>query len=123
MNAALLMAATIASHAPAPVAHNEAIETVDVAYEALVRGKAEEAAARIEANTDLDQADPARLLNLATALASMGRTAEARELYSEAEASGDAVFLETADGRWVSARTLARAGKARIDDGSALALR
>jgi len=119
----LLLAAAATSHVPGPLARNEPIEQVDVAYEALAAGRAQDAIDQINANDALEQDDPARLINLGTALAALGRFEEARSMYEAAAAHGGEVYLETAEGRWIRARTLARQADERLDYSVQLARR
>ena len=75
-------------------------------------------AAAIRAIGDLDGADPAKLINLAIAHARRGEADRARDLFEAVLTQGERVELETADGRWVDSRALARKGIAMLDNGA-----
>jgi Flp pilus assembly protein TadD len=98
-------------------------EYVDVAYQELATGKAEQAIARIRANPLIETDDPAALINLGTAHARLGRTTEAREYYQAAMASSNRYDLQLADGRWLDSRYAARLALAMQSRGEALALK
>lgn len=99
-------------------------QTIDAAYAELTAGRTAEAITRIEEARAKDSTDnPALLINLGTAYARQGRLDEAREAYRAAITAGETVFLETADGKWVEARTLARIALARLDGSETLAMR
>ncbi|MBD3728984.1 MAG: hypothetical protein IE933_04690 [Sphingomonadales bacterium] len=109
MAAASMLALVMMAQAPAPA--------VDVAYEQLNEGRNVAAIAAIELNTDLDENDPARLINLGIAYARQGDRTRARELFVAAERSPERVDLETAGGKWVDSRDLARQALAMLDQG------
>ena len=98
-------------------------QTIDAAYAELTAGRTAEAITRIEEARAKDSTNPALLINLGTAYARQGRLDEARDAYRAAIATGEAVFLETADGKWVESRTLARIALDRLNASSALAMR
>lgn len=87
----------------------------DVAFEELSQADNAAAIARIEANQQLEQSDPARLINLGAAYAREGRLAEARSLFEAAAHSENRVRLETATGEWVDSRRLAYRALAMLD--------
>ena len=99
------------------------LEPVDVAYGDLSAGKAQEAIEQIEANDALETNDPARLINLGTAYASMGNIEKARTLYQAAAKNSEEVILETADGRWLSSRRIARQALSQLDKSPRIAMR
>ena len=74
-------------------------------------------AAAIRAIGDLDGADPAKLINLAIAHARRGEAERARDLFETVLTQDERVELETAEGRWVDSRALARKGIAMLDSG------
>ena len=123
MTGVLLLAAAAMAHLPAAVAINEEPERVDVAYTELADGRTDEAIARIEGNGSLKANDPARLINLGTAYARVGRMNEARQMFRAALLAGENVDLELADGRWIDSRSAARAALANLDNRTALAMR
>lgn len=94
----------------------------DAAYSELAAGRTAEAIARIE-EARANGSSPAQLINLGTAYAQQGQFDRAREAYRAAIAADDTVFLETADGKWVESRTLARIALDRLDGSSTLAMR
>lgn len=106
MAAGFMMAMVLAAGSPV------AGDSVDVAYDALMEGRHDAAIAQLENATDRN--DPARLINLAAAYAAEGRMAEARATYERA-AFAERYELETADGKWVDSRVLARQALASLD--------
>ncbi len=58
------------------------------------------------------------LINLAIAHARRGDDARARDLFEAAMMHDDRAELETADGKWVDSRALARKGLAMLDRGA-----
>ena len=86
----------------------------DVGYEELVQGNASAALEAIE-DSALEHSDPALLINHGIALASLGQEEAARAKFAEAAALRDRYRLETADGKWVDSRVLARRGLAMVD--------
>lgn len=98
-------------------------QAADAAYAELAAGRTAEAIAHIEEARANGSANPALLINLGTAYAQQGRFDEAREAYRAAIAADDAMFLETADGKWVESRTLARIALGRLDGSETLAMR
>ena len=61
--------------------------------------------------------DPARLINHGIALARTGNYEAARADFAAAANARDSVELETADGKWVDSRRLARKALAMLDKG------
>jgi Flp pilus assembly protein TadD len=100
-----------------------AAEYVDVAYEQLAAGQAEQAIARIRANPLIESDDPAALINLGTAHARLGRTDAARDYFMAAIASANRYDLQLADGRWMDSRRAARLALTMHAQGETLALR
>ena len=94
--------------------------TNDVAYEMLADGRNSAAISTIGAGAETS-GDPARLLNLGIAYARQGEDAKARALFEMAYRSRDRVELETATGRWIDSRTLAKQALAMLDGGSFVA--
>jgi len=95
----------------------QGMDQVDVAFDQLNAGQNRAAIVEITQNDQLDQNDPARLLNLGIAYAREGETALARELFKAAIFSEERLMLETASGEWVDSRVLARQALARLDQG------
>lgn len=89
----------------------------DVGFDELADGRNQAAIEAIHANEDLERADPSRLINLGIAYARQGREAEARAMFRAAEKSEIRYDVETAEGRWVDSRYLARKAQAMLDKG------
>ncbi|MEW4449774.1 hypothetical protein [Qipengyuania sp. JC766] len=90
------------------LAQTQEAQAQDVAYEELQRGQNDAAIRKIDQDEALREADAASLINLGVALAREGRAEEARRMFEAAARSEDRRPLETADGRWVDSRKLAR---------------
>lgn len=112
MAAVTILATLLMAQAPA-----YALAPVDVAYDELAAQRNAAAIARIESNADLDEADPARLINLGVAHARQGRADAARELFERAAIEAERLNLETATGEWIDSRALARRALAALDRG------
>ncbi|QYJ06786.1 hypothetical protein [Qipengyuania flava] len=106
-----LMAQGTAGAVPAPEAD------YDVGYEELVANENDAARKAIESCDTLAADDPARLINHGIALARTGNYDAARDQFEAAAGAGSSVELETADGRWVDSRRLARKALAMLDKG------
>ncbi|GMM92473.1 tetratricopeptide repeat protein [Qipengyuania sp. MTN3-11] len=91
--------------------------TVDVARDELLAGRNAAAIATIGANEELDDSDPARLINLGVAHARQGESDRARQFFKAAMKIDDAIYLETADGDWIEARRLAARALAMLERG------
>lgn len=98
-------------------ANNEALP---VAFAELKAGDNRAAVARLTGEEMLDQRDPSRLINLGTAYARLGRTADATAAYEAAIASPIRYDVELADGRYVDSRWAARTALANLSDGRSL---
>lgn len=112
MAAGLILATLLMAQGPA-----QALAPVDVAYDELAEQRNAAAISRIENNPDLDQADPARLINLGIAYARQGRPDVARALFERAALRAERLSLETATGEWIDSRALARRALARLERG------
>jgi len=117
---ALVQIAALAFVAQSPVADGAGVfmtQDRDAGFgtQELVDGRN---AAAIRAIGDLDGADPAKLINLAIAHARRGEAERARDLFEAVLTQGERVELETADGRWVDSRALARKGIAMLETGA-----
>lgn len=99
----------------APQADSENI--LPVAYAELKAGENRAAVEKLTGETTLDARDPARLINLGTAYARLGRTAEAAAAYDNAIGSPIRYDLELADGRYVDSRWAARTALANLGAG------
>ena len=89
----------------------------NVAYESLIEGQDAEAVEQLQADTELQADDPARLINLGIAYARQGRTEEARAMFEAAMRSADRLVLETAEGEWKDSRHLAHTALKMLDRG------
>lgn len=112
MAVAMTIATLFMAQAPA-----QALAPVDVAFDELAAEQNAAAIARIESNVELDQADPARLINLGIAYARQGRADAARALFERAARHAERLNLETANGDWIDSRALARRALAALDRG------
>jgi predicted Zn-dependent protease len=83
-------------------------EQHDVAYDNLAAGEAREAVASLEALRAENPDDPALLINLGSAYASLGDAARAEAAFREAADSSTRYQLELADGSWVDSRRAAQ---------------
>lgn len=83
-------------------------EQKQVAYEALVEGANDRAAADLETRLRQEPGDPATLINLGAAYARLGQRERAADAYRNAADSRTRYSLELADGRWVDSRRAAR---------------
>lgn len=93
------------------------MKPVDVAFEELSGGQNEIAIERIEQNSELDNDDPARLINLGIAHARQGDDIRARALFTAAAMNESRYQLETAQGDWVDSRVLARRALSMMNRG------
>ena len=114
-----MVAAVLMAQAPAQV---------EVGYEELAQGREAAAIATIESNEALEENDPARLINLGIAYARQGREDAAQAMFEAAATSAKRYDMETAAGKWVDSRDLARRALAMLDrgeftDGSRMTMR
>ena len=91
---------------------------VDVAREELVAGRDAAAIAAIMANEQIEETDPARLINLGVAHARRGETDMAKRYFQDAAEADDAIYLETVDGEWIAVRRLANRALAMLERGA-----
>ncbi|KWV94159.1 MULTISPECIES: hypothetical protein [unclassified Erythrobacter] len=89
----------------------------DVGYEELVANDNLAAREIIENSDELAEDDPARLINHGIALARTGNYEAARAAFEAAASARNSVELETAQGKWVDSRRLARKALAMLDKG------
>lgn len=90
---------------------------VEVGYEELVANDNAAARQAIESSSELESGDPAVLINHGIALARTGNYEAARARFEAAASARNSVELETADGKWVDSRRLARKAIAMLDKG------
>lgn len=100
--------------------HADSEQILPVAYAELRAGENRAAVEKLTGDTALDRRDPSRLINLGTAYARLGRTAEAAAAYDNAIGSPIRYDLELADGRYVDSRWAARAALANLNQGRPL---
>ena len=112
MSIAMILASALVVQAPVP-----GEGAVEVAYPEMVAGRTAAAIDKIEHADARDAEHPARLINLGIAYARMGEVGKARKLLSDAAASNERYWLETATGEWVDVRDLARQAIAMLDGG------
>ena len=89
----------------------------DIGYSELVAGDARGALDAIENCDKLPESDPARQINHAVALASVGEYDEARDRFAAAARNADRFELQTSTGDWVDSKVLARRGLAMLESG------
>ena len=95
------------------------LSTLSVAYEELQAGQ--NVAARdilIESNISAD--DPSRLINLGTAYARLGQSADAAAAYRAAMTTPIRYDVELAGGQYMDSRWAARTALARLENGKPL---
>lgn len=102
----------------APQADSDTI--LPVAYAELKAGENRAAVEKLTGDTGLDRRDPSRLINLGTAYARLGRTAEAAAAYDNAIGSPIRYDLELSDGRYMDSRWAARTALANLNTGKPL---
>lgn len=112
-------ALAIAAHSPAPITADMAADRMaqDFGTRELVEGRNAAAIQTLSEDGRIAAQDPALLINLAIAHARRGDDERARRLFETVIAAADRVELETADGRWVDSRALARTGIAMLERG------
>ncbi len=91
-----------------------------VAYAELKAGENRAAVDKLTGDTTLDKRDPSRLINLGTAYARLGRTAEAAAAYDSAIGSPIRYDVELANGDYVDSRWAARTALANLKQGKPL---
>ncbi|GAA3802084.1 hypothetical protein GCM10022600_25320 [Qipengyuania pelagi] len=115
---ALAQITALALAAHTPVAMTDEGQGSSFGTQELVEGRDAAAIRAIGADADQAAKDPALLINLAIAHARRGDDARARDLFEAAMMHDDRAELETADGKWVDSRALARKGLAMLDRGA-----
>lgn len=119
--AALAFASPAAAQSIVVVTAPQADESVlPIAYTELKAGENQAAVDKLTGETRLDKRDPSRLINLGTAYARLGRTAEAAAAYDSAIGSPIRYDLELANGDYVDSRWAARTALANLKQGRPL---
>ena len=95
-------------------------QVLPVAYAELKAGENQAAVDKLTGESTLDKRDPSRLINLGTAYARLGRTAEAAAAYDAAIGSPIRYDVELASGRYVDSRWAARMALANLEQGRPL---
>lgn len=111
--AALLALGACAAADNAPIAE-QGYARGSLAVAAIDRGDYERAEAMLE-RSPLPEAHPARLMNLGTVYARTGRADLARQTWQRVLRSERDAMVETAGGRYASARDLARQALAGVE--------
>ncbi|WP_033075621.1 hypothetical protein [Sphingopyxis sp. MWB1] len=96
--------------------HNETAQ-LPVAYAELKAGQNRAALAKLTGDSGIDARDPSRLINLGTAYARLGRTADAAAAYEAAATSPIRYDLELANGDYMDSRWAARTALANLSAG------
>ncbi len=81
---------------------------VPVAFAELTSGHSQQAIDALQKSKGVESNDPSRLINLGTAYARMGRTAEAARMFKAAMLSDIRYDLQLADGTTMDSRAAAR---------------
>ncbi len=92
-------------------------QVLPVAYAELKAGANQAAVDKLTGDTTLDARDPSRLINLGTAYARLGRTADAAAAYGAAIDSPIRYDVELASGRYMDSRWAARTALANLEQG------
>ena len=97
----------------------EGLAPLSVAYEELKAGQNALAVDRLT-HSAIDAQDPSRLINLGTAYARLGQTADAQTAYKAAITSDIRYDVELANGSYMDSRWAARTALANLDQGKPL---
>jgi len=119
----LLAGAMMVDGAAQPVTVEARANSVNVGYEALMRGDNIHAIEQIRKNYGLATDDPAALINLGAAYARLGEVQNARACFQAAILADERYDLELADGSWMDSRAAARLAVERLESGSQFALK
>ncbi|SEH17636.1 hypothetical protein SAMN05428974_2276 [Sphingopyxis sp. YR583] len=95
-------------------------DTLPVAFAELKAGENRAVVDKLTGDTTLDARDPSRLINLGTAYARLGRTAEAAAAFDNAIGSPIRYDVELANGDYVDSRWAARTALANLNQGKPL---
>lgn len=124
MSVTLIMAAALAASSASPSADTPSSgRDPGVAYNELSHNETEAAIARIRASGQIENRDPAALINLGAAYARLGQRERALDMYRSAIASPDRYDLRLADGRWMDSRAAARLAVAALEKSQQVVLR
>ena len=97
----------------------EGLAPLSVAYEELKAGQNALAVDKLT-HSDIDAQDPSRLINLGTAYARLGKTADAQTAYKAAITSDIRYDVELANGAYMDSRWAARTALANLNAGKPL---
>ncbi|MBL0914000.1 MAG: hypothetical protein IBJ13_00310 [Sphingopyxis sp.] len=97
----------------------QGLAPLSVAYEELKAGQNAVAVDKLT-HSDLDEQDPSRLINLGTAYARLGKTADAQTAYKAAITSDIRYDVELANGDYMDSRWAARTALANLNAGKPL---
>lgn len=98
----------------------DAEDILPVAYAELKAGDNRAAIAKLTGETTLDRRDPSRLINLGTAYARVGQTADATASYEAAITSPIRYDVELDGGQYMDSRWAARTALANLQQGRPL---
>ena len=90
-------------------------EKREVAFEELLEGDARSAIAVLEAELEDNPGDPAILINLGSAHASLGEWEQAEAYYRQARDGEEGYELELANGRWLHSSEAAALALATVE--------
>ena len=97
----------------------EGLAPLSVAYEELKAGQNALAVDKLT-HSDIDPQDPSRLINLGTAYARLGKTADAQTAYKAAITSDIRYDVELANGTYMDSRWAARTALSHLNQGKPL---
>ena len=97
----------------------DGLAPLSVAYEELKAGQNALAIDKLT-HSDIDAHDPSRLINLGTAYARLGKTADAQTAYKAAITSDIRYDVELANGTYMDSRWAARTALANLNQGKPL---
>jgi Tfp pilus assembly protein PilF len=109
--------AVVAAPSNAQDAGQIADAATELAVDLIMTGQKQAALIRLEQQRDMEPNDPAVLINLGIAYAQMGYEEKARASFKIALASPQTQELDTADGRTMDSRRLARHALQMLDRG------
>jgi len=109
------IAALLLAGADAPQA--ESTQAAALSSENIAQGRADAAITSLERSVAANPDDPGLLINLGIAYAHAGSSEMARDLFERALLSDKPVELETADGKAIGSRRLARKAMRMLERG------
>lgn len=112
-----LVAATPFAGTPAAPASVLLAEAPELAAQTLAAGRADQAILTLEKASAAAPQDAAVLINLGIAYAQAGDNTKARAAFEQAAACPDVIELDTADGRAMDSRRLARKALKMLERG------